>query len=188
MSKASGPRAWRFAAALVAPAALAGCGGDLLANADPAPPPDTEEGFGRGTRERSGTIWGMLGGGATVGNVTFGDGGSDALAGTVNRHLWRASLETLSFMPIASTDPFTGVIATDWAAPPEGAAERFKVTAYVTDVALRPDALRVAVFKEERDEAGGWRPGVASPETARRIEDAILVRARQLRLAEAEAG
>ena len=178
----------RAAAVAALPAVLAACGGDTFANADPAPPPDTDEGFS-GNRARSGTVWGMLGGGATVAGLQLGDGGGgEALAGSVNRHLWQASLDTLSFMPIASTDPFTGVIATDWAAPPEGAAERFKVTAYVTDVALRPDALRVAVFKETQDESGAWRPGVASPETARRIEDAILVRARQLRLAEAEAG
>jgi hypothetical protein len=168
---------------------LSGCGADSFwASGDPTPPPDTRDGFG-GNADRVGTIWDMFGGGGTMAGVTFGDGGEvDPLAGAVNRHLWQASLDTLSFMPIASTDPFTGVIATDWAAPPQAPGERFKVTAYVTDTALRADALRVAVFKESLDDSGAWRPAMAAPETARQIEDAILVRARQLRLAEEETG
>jgi hypothetical protein len=144
---------------------------------------DTGGGF-QGNRERAGTLGEMFGG--QVGNVTFGEGPRDALAGNVNRHLWRASLDTLSFLPIASTDPFTGVIATDWAASPTSPEERFKVTAYVTDVTLNPNSLRVAVFRETRS-GDGWTPAPVADETPRQIEDAILVRARQLRLAEQEA-
>ncbi len=32
----------------------------------------------------------------------------------VNSYLWRATLDTISFMPLASADPFGGVIITDW--------------------------------------------------------------------------
>ena len=66
----------------------------------------------------------------------------------VNGFLWRASLDTLSFLPLSSADPFGGVIITDWYAPPESPAERFKVTVYILGRELRSDGVRVAVFRQ----------------------------------------
>lgn len=101
----------------------------------------------------------------------------------VNAFLWRASLDTLSFMPIASADPFGGVILTDWYAPAESPGERFKVNLYILDKQLRADGLRVAVFRQTR--AGNdWKEASVAPETARQLEDAVLTRARQLRIAQ----
>lgn len=141
-------------------------------------------------RQQSGSILDMFGGGTSESGVLFSSGGGDGegLAGSVNRHLWVASLETLAFLPIASTDPFTGVIATDWGAAADKPGERFKVTAYVTDVALDPKALRVAVYRETLDERGAWIAAPVAEDTPRKIEDAILVRARQLRLEEQTKG
>ena len=168
----------------LAAAALAGC-----ADGQPnrMPNPQAEEGFGGATKGQRGSVTEIFGGGPSVGNLQVGEGRQEALVGNVNRHLWQASLDTLSFMPIASTDPFTGVIATDWAATPDSPGERFKVTAYVTDITLTPSSLRVAVFREARD-GELWVPTAVDAETPRRIEDAILTRARQLRIAEAEKG
>jgi hypothetical protein len=105
----------------------------------------------------------------------------------VNRFLWQASLDTLSFLPLASTDPYTGVIATDWGAAPNQPGERFKVTAYMVSPALSASSLKVAVYREVRDaEQGVWVPATVSPETPRKIEDAILTRARQIRIADVE--
>jgi hypothetical protein len=123
-----------------------------------------------------------------IGNVSTSGARNDALAASVNRHLWQASLDTLSFMPIASTDPFTGVISTDWVSTPEAPDERVKVTAYVTDTFLAPESLRVAVFREAQGGDGRWVTAPVAAETPRRIEDAILVRARQIRIEEEEAG
>ncbi len=106
----------------------------------------------------------------------------------VNRFLWRASLDTLAFLPLNSTDPFTGVIATDWAASPDAPNERFKVAAYVKSPVLTADSLQVALFREIRDPAGAWVTAPVSGATARQLEDAILVRARQLKIADREAG
>lgn len=105
----------------------------------------------------------------------------------VNRYLWRASLDTLAFLPLASTDPFTGVVATDWGASPDTPQERFKVTAYVTSPTLAANSLQVAVFREIRSPEGAWVTAPVSGSTARRLEDAILVRARQLKIDEREA-
>ena len=101
----------------------------------------------------------------------------------VNSFLWRATLDTLSFMPLASADPFGGVIITDWFAPPESADERFKMTVYILSRSLRSDGLKVAVFRQIRDEAGTWIDGEVTEGTARRLEDGILTRARELRVA-----
>jgi hypothetical protein len=100
----------------------------------------------------------------------------------VNSYLWRASLDTLAFMPLASADPYGGVIITDWYAAPEKPDERFKCTVYILDTRLRGDGLKVTVFKEVSNGAGGWAPSQVSDQTSIDIENAILTRARQLRL------
>ncbi len=100
----------------------------------------------------------------------------------VNGFLWRASLDTMSFMPLSSADPFGGVIITDWYIPPETPAERFKVQIYILDRQLRADGIRVTVFRQERDSFGAWAAVVVNPETPVDLENAILTRARQLRL------
>lgn len=108
--------------------------------------------------------------------------GDGATATTVNRYLWAASLETLDFLPVYSADPIAGLIISDWYVNPEAPEERFKTTVYILDAALRADALRVSVFKQRRDELGGWTDSAVNPATPREIENAILTRARQLRL------
>ncbi len=100
----------------------------------------------------------------------------------VNGYLWRASLDTLNFMPLASADPYGGVIVTDWYVNPETPAERFKATVYILDTRLRADGLNVTVFKQSKDINGAWVDAEVTPQTATDIENAILTRARQLRL------
>jgi hypothetical protein len=117
---------------------------------------------------------------------TDADGGGGGAVGIgVNGYLWRASLETLDFMPLASADPFGGTIITDWYAPPEAPDERFKMTVYVLDRQLRADGVRVSVFRQVRGEDGTWVDAPIDPQTATGIEDRILTRARELRIASA---
>lgn len=99
----------------------------------------------------------------------------------VNSYLWRASLDTISFMPVNSADPFGGVIITDWHTPNEAPSERFKLNVYILDKALRADGIRVAVFRQVQDRLGNWKDAAIPGETGTKIEDAILIRARQLR-------
>ncbi|HVI31797.1 DUF3576 domain-containing protein [Phenylobacterium sp.] len=100
----------------------------------------------------------------------------------VNGYLWRATLDTLSFMPLASADPYGGVVITDWYTNPEKPDERFKATVYILDSRLRADGLNVAVFKQNRDAGGNWIDAAPATQTETDIENAILTRARQLRL------
>ena len=108
--------------------------------------------------------------------------GDSAAAVAVNGYLWRASLDTLSFMPLASADPYGGVIITDWYINPEKPDERFKCTVYILDSRLRADGLNVAVFKQLRDATGNWVDQPTAGQTETDIENSILTRARQLRL------
>ncbi|MGF1608633.1 MAG: DUF3576 domain-containing protein [Kiloniellales bacterium] len=101
----------------------------------------------------------------------------------VNSYLWRASLDTISFMPLASADPFGGVIITDWYTPPESQSERFKVNVYILGRDLRADGIRAAVFRQESNQLGGWTDAKVEQQTVLDLENAILTRARQLRIA-----
>ncbi|MGE5539742.1 MAG: DUF3576 domain-containing protein [Gemmatimonas sp.] len=105
----------------------------------------------------------------------------------VNSFLWRASLDTLSFMPLASADPFGGVIITDWYAPPETPNARFKANVFILDRQLRADGIKVTLFQQRRDASGSWVDAEVNRKTATELEDAILTRARQLRIAAASA-
>jgi hypothetical protein len=111
------------------------------------------------------------------------EGGSTGVG--VNSYLWRASLDTVSFMPLASADPFGGVIITDWYSPPETPDERFKMNIYILGRELRADGLRVAVFRQNHATDGRWIDAAIKPETGIDLENQILTRARQLRIATA---
>ena len=98
----------------------------------------------------------------------------------VNSYLWRASLETLSFMPLVQTDSNGGVIVTDWYANPNNPSERVKVTVSILDQDLRADALRVAASRQV-NQNGVWVDAPVAAATVQKLEDIILTRARDLR-------
>lgn len=98
----------------------------------------------------------------------------------VNAYLWRGALDTLAFMPLASADPFGGVIITDWYQPPSTPGERFKATAYILGRQLRTDGVRVAIFRQV-SQGGQWVDAAVNPNTTSEIENKVLLRARELR-------
>lgn len=165
---------------------IAGCSGNYAAKKETGPKsgpvnrydPEAEGLFGEG--------------GFSLGRLARGDlfgGNADEKSGSaapVNRFLWQASLDTIQFMPLASTDPFTGVIATDWSSTESAPGERFKVTVYLTSPELAATSVKVAVYRQIRDEKNGWVQTAVDPATPRRLEDAILTRARQMRVSELE--
>ncbi len=150
--------------------ALAACGSDNTYQAPPPPVNDREAAANRGSVIPSGNLFGSSKGTAAEGAVS------------VNAFLWRASLDTIAFMPLASADPFGGVIISDWYAPPETPDERFKVNVYILGRALRADGLKISVFRQARDAAGRWSDVAVGPEVATEFENAVLTRARDLRL------
>ena len=100
----------------------------------------------------------------------------------INAFLWRASLETLAFMPMAEVDSAGGVIVTDWYANPQAPGERVKVTVYILDRELRADALRVSAIRQI-GEAGNWVDAPVRAGTVQKLEETILARARDMRRA-----
>lgn len=115
------------------------------------------------------------------------DGGPGDSVITVNSYLWRAALDTVSFMPLTSVDPFGGVILTDWYAPSESADERYKMNVLVLGSQLRSDGIQVSVFKQQKSRAG-WIDAGDNPSMARQLEDTILTRAREIRIQQLHKG
>lgn len=134
------------------------------------------------TDQKRDTIWGPE---DTLTGKLFGGSKDDSASSAgigVNSFLWSAALNTISFMPVASADPFGGVILTDWYENPETPGERFKLNVYILDKQLRADAVRVSVFKQKLQN-GLWRDDKVPDKMANNIENIILTRAREQRVA-----
>ena len=126
---------------------------------------------------------GRLGGDqGLVFGVGKGTSAKDADGGAlgVNAYLWRGALDTLAFMPLASADPFGGVIITDWYQPPSAPGERFKATAYILGRQLRADGVKLSIFRQV-SQNGQWVDAAVSPSMTGEIENKVLLRARDLR-------
>lgn len=99
----------------------------------------------------------------------------------VNGYLWQATLDTLSFMPFDRVEPSGGVITTEWHSTADAPDERIKVTVRFMAEQLRSDGVKVAVVRQERKD-GNWLTVPVQAATALQVEEAILQRARQLRI------
>ncbi|KJS35633.1 MAG: hypothetical protein VR70_15780 [Rhodospirillaceae bacterium BRH_c57] len=167
---------------VLATALLAGCSG-MDVDSRPYEKNEASNTWGRGINdEPQDTIFGKGG--------LFGSGKSseDVGGGTglnVNAYLWRASLDTVAFMPLSSADPFGGVIITDWHSPQANPGERFKVNVFILGRELRADAVKASVFRQVRDASGAWVDTPVADSVATEFENAVLTRARQLRIAAA---
>ena len=96
--------------------------------------------------------------------------------GAVNKYLWHAALDVLNFLPIEAADPFTGIIAFGNGRAP-GSSTAYRATVFITDPALDARSLKVSITTSR---------GAASAQTQREVENAILSRARQLRISRAK--
>ena len=147
---------------------IAGC-----SNVSPAPPPQEEDSDVSFLTGKPGG-WKL----SDIGDFNKNDDGGIP----VNAILWRAALEIVSLLPIADVDTFGGTIISDWYSLPDTPNERIKLTVFVVDRELRSDAVRVTVHVQSRDDVDGpWSSSVRDEEFARRLEDLILNRAREIR-------
>lgn len=161
-------------------AALAACGSDVPVEYEYP----TKGANGLPTYEKQESLVGPSGLDIfSLGQGGQGQGGGVGVA--VNAFLWRASLDTLSFLPLASADPFGGVIISDWYSPPDSPNERFKITVYILDRALRSDGIRANVFRQTRVGATEWRDAAVDDGLGKDLENTILTRARQIRIQQA---
>ena len=166
--------------ALLVASILAGCGSDPekpRPTGDIEPPPAPAEKAPPGDTG----IFSWFGAGSSSGSTGLRP--EDRKGVAVNAYLWRASLDTLSFLPMEQTDPFGGVIKTGWWVPPSTPNERIRVFVVILDTRLRAEALRVSVFKEVKKPTGEWEATSAQdPETVTKLENIILNKARALKI------
>jgi Domain of unknown function (DUF3576) len=166
---------------------LSGCfEGDISRQADSSKTTVRDIVTSREDRQPGGSIFGEGGLSFDLFNSKKTSPGAGTGLG-VNSFLWRATLETLNFMPIISADPFGGVIITDWYSAPGKEQERFKINAFVLDKELRADAVRIGLFRQVSGESGQWVDAEPSRDSAPKLEEAILTKARQLRIAAQQA-
>jgi hypothetical protein len=161
--------------AVLLPLVLAGCGDS---DKGVKPVADTDYNDYRYKDPTGGTLFGNAG--IVLGPSKDNKQQEAGAALGVNAYLWRGALDTLSFMPLASADPFGGVIITDWYSPPTTNGERFKAQAYILGRQLRTDGVRISIFRQVLD-GGQWVDAPVSPSTASDIENKVLARARELR-------
>jgi uncharacterized protein DUF3576 len=173
-----------FPAAMIAVLAVAACSSDAI---KPNPTPPDYQGLGSGSAgDASATRTGGSDSGAIFGigkGPKEKDTGGGVGAGTgigVNAFLWRGALDTIAFMPLASADPFGGVIITDWYTPPGTSGERFKATIYILSRDLRSDGVRVNIYRQVLQN-GQWVDATISDATVGDIENKVLARARHMR-------
>lgn len=174
---------YTLCACVVAAGVLGGCstvGGNGSVEKPQAEYPDSD----REAREKVGTVFGDEGGITLFDRYGEKDKAAPGLGNGlgVNAYLWRAMLDTLSFMPLMAADPFGGTIITDWYMPPEVQNERFKINAFVTTQELRADGIRISVFRQVKSAEGEWVDAEAAPDTVSDLEKTVLTRARQLRV------
>ena len=148
----------------------------LSGDADTAYPKTEED----RRKERAGKLSGDDGLVLAGGTAKKNDAASNPLS--VNSFLWRATLDTLAFMPLISADPWGGTILTDWYEDPTAKGERFKVNALILDKQLRADNVKITTFRQKKNAKGGWDDAPVDEKVARKLEDSVLTRARQLRV------
>ena len=166
-------RAMRVVAAALVMMALAGCSGSNNTSTTKAEPRSRSAADGRADFE-------ARGGGISLNNLFQAPRGSTGLP--VNALLWRASLDTLSVIPLASVDTFGGTIITEWYANPSDPTRRIKVSVFVLDQELRSDGIRAEVYVQDRSGSSSeWIDAGRDPGFAARLEDLILTRAREIR-------
>lgn len=182
LSTATVKRPARLAIILALSAALAACGTLRVENEYPE--------SDNAATEESGSIFDFFSFGSDSDEATpaaaAGDTDTTATAApqglAVNADLWRAALETTSFLPLASADPIGGTVITDWYNDPGQNNERVKVNIVISGLELRADGVRVSMFREKRVN-GRWTSVAASPRAERQMENIILTKARDYYIA-----
>lgn len=102
----------------------------------------------------------------------------------VNSYLWKASLETLSFMQKKKTDPFGGLITTEWYIDPQTPKERLKIEIIILGRELNSNALKISIFREKKSSSGKWVSSTVDKDTVLKFEETVLTRARELKVAQ----
>ena len=98
--------------------------------------------------------------------------------------LWRATLQSLEFLPLLNADYSGGVVIYDWFSENLNSKEQIKVTVRFLSNELRANSLRIVVHKKTCDENNICSIKKVEGGIADEIKDKILLIARTTRLEE----
>jgi hypothetical protein len=173
-------RYYRLLPALAASVSLltAGCGLSILTTApDPQPAAQTAASSRPAELDTESNIWMVLG---LAKRPSERDKGP-RIGDEVSPILWEAAHDALSFVKIASEDPLTGAMQTDWYSPPGKPNERLRINVFILSRALRSDSVSVSVEREQRTPSGQWGTATIAKDAVAELETAVLLRARHIR-------
>jgi hypothetical protein len=163
---------------------LAGCGSDPPVASAAAPQPAAAQPAPAQVAasepddiDTEATIWTVLGMSKRPSERAIGPQTGDK----VSPLLWEAAHDTLNFVKVASEDPMTGVLQTDWYSPPGKPNERMRVSVFILSRALRSDALSVTIDRQQRSPTGQWSDASIAKDAVAELETAVLLRARHIR-------
>ena len=86
--------------------------------------------------------------GASIGGLTRGIGRGTTYEFSSSNPMWRASLETLDFLPLTTVDYSGGVIITDWYSDNDSAKESIKISLRFLSNDIRSESLKVIVHQK----------------------------------------
>jgi hypothetical protein len=161
----------------------AGCGTDRADGNLPEPPPAAQTAAQTAASSQpdeldtESNIWNVLGLAKRPSQRTKGP----QIGNEVSPILWEASHDALNFVKIASEDPLTGVLLTEWYSPPGKPAERMRISVFILSRALRSDSVSVTIDRQERLPTGEWKSAPIARDAVAELESAILLRARHIR-------
>ena len=157
----------------------AGCGSDRVESDIPAPSPTATQAASSRPDEidTESTIWTVLGIAKRPSQVVKGPQTGDQ----VSPILWEAAHDALNFVKIASEDPLTGVVQTEWYSPPGKPTQRMRIAVFILSRAVRSDSLSVTIEREERSPSGQWTVSPIAKDAVAELESAVLLRARHIR-------
>ena len=108
--------------------------------------------------------------GASIGTILGAARGGTNYEFSSSNPMWRATLETLDFLPLSTVDYSGGVVITDWYSE-NGSEESIKISVRFLSNEIRADGLKIIVHKKKCDQNLVCTTSLASNN---RIKDELL--------------
>ena len=94
-----------------------------------------------------------------------------------SNELWRASLDTLDFMPLISADYGGGILITDWYNENNNYRDYIKISIRFLTNEIRSDSLKIKVYTKNCESSGECTISLDNPEIRQKLVSTILTKA-----------
>jgi len=98
--------------------------------------------------------------------------------------MWRATLNTLGFLPLINADYNGGIIITDWYSDKLNSKDSIKITIKFLSNELRSDSIQVIAHKKSCISSENCQVALMTENFSREIKDSIISNARILKIEE----